>query len=155
MMEVYRAYTAGVRLGGVSDMTLLEWFAKTPGLQVVETTTAVDGGVFDNNINVVLNGRDRFRMRGGIKDIHWKDGAAYGRREADGAVVRFDILHCSGPAKPYIIPLCQGRPPVSAIDLAKRSIYRPAKDQLSRMAAAAKPTAKSLIRAAGSLAGMK
>ena len=155
MMQVYRAYSAGQRLGGVSDMTLLQWFAETPGLRVVETTEQIGGRVFDNNINVVLNGRDRFRMRGGVKDIHWKDGAAYGRLEADGTLVRFDILHCSGPAKRCIIPLCQGRQPVSGLDMAQRSFYRPARDNLRRIASAAKPAAKSMLRAIGGLAGMR
>jgi hypothetical protein len=155
MLATHQDSVAGRRLGGVSDMTFLEWFVAAERINVAETTAKIDGRTFDNNINMSANGTDRFVMRGGLKDIKWHNGSAFGRLEATGEPVAFDILHCQGRAKRCIRRVCSGQVPLSPAALVTQLVAVPASGVAGRIVESARPVAKSAMRRVAMAVGLR
>lgn len=84
--------------GGVCDMTLLQYHAAKFGGRVGEMMHILNGTTFDHNINV--EDQD-FEMRNGKKAILFENGLPYGTQKNYGKI-RFNTLHCQGPAKSII-----------------------------------------------------
>jgi len=86
--------------GGVCDMTVLGLFKNLNPKRVAEATTINNSAVYDNNLNVSLNGSaDRYKMRCGIKRIKWQNGLPYGILIGANQPIQFKTLHCQSTAK--------------------------------------------------------
>lgn len=86
--------------GGVCDMTVLGLFKNLEPKRVAEATEINGGATYDDNLNVSLNGSaDRYKTRGGIKKIIWREGIPFGRLINTNQAVQFKTIHCQSTAK--------------------------------------------------------
>lgn len=84
-----------ISFGGICDMTFFKYFAKLPGVQVIDTSRDVDESCFDVNMQVSQG----FEMQGRVKKIYWKNNLPYGKKISNGKWIRFNALHFQGGVK--------------------------------------------------------
>lgn len=95
---VYAEYqTRGVP-GGICDMWAFNEFAAAHPRHVTDLFHVVDGALYDTHM-LTPSG---FQMDGEIKAITFEGDRPYGVREADGARIRFHVLHFAGGSKRFI-----------------------------------------------------
>ena len=97
-------FVEGGRYGGICDMTLFEWFAKSQ--KFFDTNTMVDNGLFDNSVNQ----SEGFENHNKRKKIVIKDSKAYGFKQGNSNPVTFYGLHFQGKAKWFMYRYYTGDP---------------------------------------------
>ena len=85
--------------GGVCDMTLLEHYSYLNCGKVGEMMHIFNSSTYDHSIN---ESDQYYRMKGGIKDITFKNKLPYCHQEKMGKDIQFKTLHFQGPAKNLI-----------------------------------------------------
>lgn len=96
-------FVNGKHYGGICDMTLFEWFAKSKNY--FDTNQIIDNGLFDNSVNRA----EGLLTKKGIKKIIIRNEKAYGLKE-NHEEVTFYGLHFQGKAKWYMYKYYAGDP---------------------------------------------
>jgi len=91
--------------GGVCDMTLLEYYSYKICGSVGEMMHIVNESTWDHNINDTDQG---YKMRDNVKDVEFHFEHMPFVQHPSG-LIRFNSLHCQGPAKSLILRLCDAR----------------------------------------------
>ena len=100
----YSNFIEANRYGGICDMTLLEWYAKTKNYQ--DTNVPIEGALFDNSINQ----SEGFAMSGKRKKIKFKNGKPFGILINGKGDIQFLGLHFQGDAKWFMYRFYTGDP---------------------------------------------
>lgn len=95
---VYADYKARGVAGGICDMWAFHEFAEAHPNRVADLFQVVDGALYDTHM-LTPSG---FRMDGEIKAITFDGDRPYGVRDADGARIRFHVLHFAGGSKRFM-----------------------------------------------------
>ena len=97
-------FVEGGRYGGICDMTLFEWFAKSQ--KFFDTNTMVDNGLVDKSGNQ----SEGFETHNKRKKSVIKDSKAYGFKQVNSNPVTFYGLHFQGKAKWFMYRYYTGDP---------------------------------------------
>jgi len=98
ILETWNRISSGSKLGGISDMTMLQLFSREK--QTLLLNNVVGGETFDNNINTSENFYpNEYVMVNLIKKINWRHGLPYGINQLENEEVKFNALHCQGASK--------------------------------------------------------
>jgi len=90
------------KVGAISDMTISEHFYHKyrNRIKIVSLVETRNGSFFDININLQENFYpEEYQMRFGKKKLLWENKIPYGYSLMQKKFIRFNCIHCQGPAK--------------------------------------------------------
>ena len=91
--------------GGICDMTLFWLYHGHKGGENIGILSEVsEGSTFDDNIVSSENRyKDEYRMKGGLKELDFREDIPYGYNLREDQWIRFNTLHYSGAGTKHLI----------------------------------------------------
>ncbi len=122
--EIYRkAASPQDPFNGFSDMTACWLFYLAGFARIGDSNAIIDGATHDINIRLSRHGDSFFEMHDGFKTIHWQGGIPSGTLLETRQKVKFNTLHCQGPAKSYMARYKPGENTNRLVDFKDRCRY--------------------------------
>lgn len=99
LQQLYKTFFTSddkrIRMGGISDMTIMEFYQKYVSDHVLDLAVPRDGICFDGNIGISSG----FKMKDGLKEVVWINDIPYGKYGESEELIRFGALHFQGRSK--------------------------------------------------------